>query len=48
MKYRLLAAAIMAGFTCAIHTILDGRKTAVPLLAAPDLKKNPKYTAYYC
>lgn len=48
MNYWLLAAAIMSGFTCVIHTTLGGRETAVPLLAAPDLKKIPKYTAYYC
>ena len=42
------AAAILSAFTCLIHATLGGRGTAGPLLAARELGKVAKFTAYYC
>jgi len=43
-----VAAAVLSTFTCLIHATLGGRETVGPLLAARELGKVAKYTAYYC
>ena len=48
MSYAALAAAVFAGLTCLIHTILGGRDAARPLLNSKDLQTVPKLTNYYC
>ncbi|MCC2112695.1 MAG: hypothetical protein KDJ16_11735 [Hyphomicrobiales bacterium] len=42
-----VAAAVSSAATCLVHVFLGGREIARPLLAA-ELRKIPKYTAYYC
>ena len=48
MNYWFVTAAAMSIFTMLVHAFAGGREVAKPLLAARDLKKVPKYTAYYC
>jgi len=44
----LVAAALAAFATFVIHTVVGGRLIAGPLLAARDLARVPRLTAYYC
>lgn len=44
----LVAAALAAFATFLIHTFVGGREIARPLLAARDLARVPRLTAYYC
>lgn len=44
----LVAAASAAFVTFLIHTVVGGREIARPLLAARDLARIPRLTAYYC
>lgn len=44
----LVAAALAAFSTFLIHTFVGGRLIARPLLAARDLPRVPRLTAYYC
>lgn len=44
----LVSAALAAFATFVIHTVIGGRLIARPLLAARDLARIPRLTAYYC
>ncbi len=44
----LVAAALAAFATFAIHTVVGGREIAGPLLAAHGLARIPRLTVYYC
>lgn len=44
----LTAAALAAFSTFLIHAVVGGREIARPLLAARDLPRVPRLTAYYC
>ena len=48
MTYLILAAGILSAIITLIHVFIGGPEVARPLLAADDLDKRPKYTAYYC
>ncbi|HSX62266.1 MAG TPA: hypothetical protein VLF18_18945 [Tahibacter sp.] len=48
MNTWLAAAAAVAFATFLIHTFVGGREIARPLLAARDLPRIPRLTAYYC
>jgi hypothetical protein len=48
MNLWLAAAAAVAFATFLIHTVIGGREIARPLLAARDLSRIPRLTAYYC
>jgi len=48
MNYWFLAASFAAIATFAFHTVVGGRFVARPLLAAEDVGKVARYTAYYC
>jgi hypothetical protein len=48
MNLWLAAAAAVAFATFLIHTVIGGREIARPLLAARDLARIPRLTAYYC
>jgi hypothetical protein len=48
MNTWLIAAAVAALSTFALHTFVGGRQFAVPLLAARDLPRIPKLTMYFC
>lgn len=43
-----IAAAVMSFATCLMHVLLGGREIVQPLLAARDLARIPRLTAYYC